>query len=73
MVLFDKLYNRRMRIRLIGVRLTNLVRGSLQIDIFEDTQEMVALYQAMDRIKNRFGVDKVGRASGLKGLRREEI
>lgn len=73
MELFDKLYNRRMRIRLIGVRLTNLVRGSLQINIFEDTQEMVALYQAMDRIKNRFGVDKVGRASGFKGLQREEV
>ncbi|MBD1432398.1 DNA polymerase IV [Sphingobacterium sp. DN00404] len=73
MELFDKLYNRRMRIRLIGVRLTNLVRGSLQINIFEDTQEMVALYQAMDRIKNRFGVDKVGRASGFKGLSREEV
>ena len=73
MELFDKLYNRRMRIRLIGVRLTNLVRGSLQINIFEDTQEMVALYQAMDRIKNRFGMDKVGRASGFKGLRREEV
>jgi DNA polymerase-4 len=73
MELFDKLYNRRMRIRLIGVRLTNLVRGNLQIDIFEDTQEMVALYQAMDRIKNRFGVDKVGRASGFRGLRREEV
>lgn len=65
MELFDKLYNRRMRIRLIGVRFTNLVRGNLQINIFEDTQEMVSLYQAMDRIKNRFGYDKVGKASGF--------
>jgi len=66
--LFDKLYNRRMRIRLVGIRFTGLVRGSLQINMFEDTQEMVALYQAMDRIKNRFGYDKVGRASGFKYL-----
>jgi len=63
--LFDKLYNRRMRIRLIGVRFTGLVRGSLQINLFEDTQEMVALYQAMDKIKNRFGYNKVGRACGF--------
>lgn len=63
--LFDKHYNRRMRIRLIGIRFTGLVRGSLQINLFEDTQEMVALYQAMDHIKNRFGYDKVGRASGF--------
>lgn len=62
--LFDKLYNRRMRIRLIGIRFTGLVHGSMQINLFEDTQEMVALYQAMDHIRNRFGNDKVGRASG---------
>lgn len=62
--LFDKLYNRRMRIRLIGIRFTGLVHGSMQINLFEDTQEMVALYQAMDYIRNRFGNDKVGRASG---------
>lgn len=66
MELFDKLYNRRMRIRLIGVRFTGLVRGNLQINLFEDTEEMVALYQAMDWIKNRFGYAAVGRASGFK-------
>lgn len=71
--LFDKLYNRRMRIRLIGIRFTGLVRGSLQINLFEDTQEMVALYQAMDRIKNRFGYDKVGRACGFNYLSKEDL
>ncbi len=63
--LFDKLYNRRMRIRLVGIRFTGLVRGNLQINLFEDTEEMVALYQAMDWIKNRFGYKAVGRASGF--------
>ncbi len=63
--LFNRLYSRRMRIRLIGIRFTGLVRGSLQINLFEDTQEVAALYQAMDRIKNRFGYDKVGRAAGF--------
>lgn len=69
--LFDKLYNRRMRIRLIGIRFTGLVRGNLQINLFEDTQEMVSLYQAMDKIKNRFGYDKVGRACGFKFTAKE--
>lgn len=64
--LFDKLYNRRMRIRLIGVRFTGLVRGNLQINLFEDTEEMLALYQAMDLIKNRFGHSAVGRAEGFR-------
>lgn len=63
--LFDKLYNRRMRIRLIGIRFTGLVRGLQQIDLFEDTQEMLSLYQAMDKIKNRFGTTAVGKAGGL--------
>lgn len=71
--LFEKLYNRRMRIRLVGIKFTGLVRGSLQINLFEDTQEMVALYQAMDHIKNRFGYDKVGRASGFNYLYKKEL
>ena len=62
--LFDKLYNRRMRIRLVGVTFSGLVRGTYQIDMFEDTEEMLALYQAMDKIKNRFGYDAVTRCGG---------
>lgn len=63
--LFDKLYTRRMRIRLVGLKLTGLVHGEYQMNIFEDTQEMMNLYQSMDRIKNRFGKNAVGRASGF--------
>jgi DNA polymerase-4 len=62
--LFHKLYNRRMRIRLVGVTFSGLVRGTYQIDMFEDTEEMLALYQAMDKIKNRFGYDAVTRCGG---------
>ncbi|RLJ75134.1 DNA polymerase IV [Pedobacter alluvionis] len=63
--LFDKLYTRRMRIRLVGLKLTGLVHGEYQMNIFEDTQEMMNLYQSMDKIKNRFGKHAVGRASGF--------
>jgi DNA polymerase-4 len=49
--LFDKLYQRRMRLRLIGIRFSGLVRGTYQINMFEDTEKM-SLYQAMDRMKN---------------------
>lgn len=62
--LFDKLYNRRMRLRLIGIRFSGLVRGTYQIDMFEDTSEMVSLYQAIDKMKNRFGFDSVIRCAG---------
>jgi DNA polymerase-4 len=63
--LFNKVYTRRMRIRLIGIRFTGLVHGLHQMDLFEDTEELISLYQTMDRIKNRFGTSSVGRASGL--------
>ena len=63
--LFNKVYTRRMRIRLIGVRFTGLVHGCHQMDLFEDTEELISLYETMDKIKNRFGTSSVGRASGL--------
>jgi len=63
--LFDKLYNRRMLIRLVGVRLSNLVHGNHQISLFDDTAETINLYEAIDRIKHRHGVEKVIRATTL--------
>lgn len=62
--LFDRLYQRRMRLRLVGIQFSGLVRGNYQINIFEDTQEMMALYQAMDRMKQRYGFDSVARCAG---------
>lgn len=62
--LFDKLYQRRMRLRLIGIRFSGLVRGTYQINLFEDTEEMLSLYQAMDKMKSRYGFDAVMRCAG---------
>ncbi|PBJ06838.1 DNA polymerase IV [Flavobacterium sp. ACN6] len=64
MELFEKLYQRRMRLRLIGIRFSGLVRGTYQIDLFEDTQEMLSLYAAMDKMKSRYGFDAVMRCAG---------
>lgn len=63
--LFEKVYNRRMRIRLIGIKFTGLVHGCHQMNLFEDTEELISLYQTLDKIKMRFGSTSVGRASGL--------
>ncbi len=62
--LFNKLYQRRMRLRLIGIRFSGLVRGTYQINMFEDTEEMLSLYQAMDKMKTRYGFDAVMRGGG---------
>lgn len=59
--LFTKLNDRRQLIRLIGVRFSHLVQGNYQISLFDDTQEKIALYQAIDGIKNRFGGDALMR------------
>jgi DNA polymerase-4 len=64
--LFDKLYQRRMLLRLVGVKLSGLVRGNQQIDLFEDNIKMIRLYQAMDRMKHRFkNPGLIRRATGI--------
>lgn len=63
--LFDKLYNRRMLIRLVGVRLSGLVHGNHQINLFDDTAETINLYEALDHIKHKHGVEKIVRATTL--------
>lgn len=63
--LFDKLYDRRLLVRLIGVRFTHLIPGNYQINLFEDTQEMIGLYQAIDSVKRRFGEKLLIKAGGL--------
>ena len=64
--LFDKLHERRMLIRLVGIRLSDLAGGIQQLDMFEDTTEMVNLYNAMDNIRNRFGNKAIHRAAGIR-------
>ncbi|WP_425476386.1 DNA polymerase Y family protein [Paraflavitalea speifideaquila] len=63
--LFDKLYERRMLVRLVGIRFSHLVPGNDQINMFEDTEHMVQLYQAIDSIKHQYGEKFVARARGM--------
>jgi DNA polymerase-4 len=63
--LFNSLYDRRLLVRLIGIRFTHLIPGNYQISLFDDTEEMISLYQAIDSVKNRFGEKLLVKASGL--------
>jgi DNA polymerase-4 len=65
--LFDRLYQRRMLIRLIGVKFSHLIPGVQQLNMFEDTPEMVRLYLTLDTLRKRFGKTAVRRAVGLTG------
>jgi DNA polymerase IV len=71
--LFERIYQRRMLIRLIGVRFSSLVSGNPQLNMFDDNVEMVNLYQALDRIRRKYGQQIVRRAVALKTYRGSEI
>jgi DNA polymerase-4 len=63
--LFKKLYSRRLRVRLIGIRFSELIGGNQQLDLFDDTPEMTRLYQSLDSIRKRFGENAVRHAIGF--------
>ncbi len=63
--LFNKLYNRRMLIRLIGVKFSHLVHGNYQINLFEDSLAMINLYKAIDKVNKQFGYGAIKRAGSI--------
>jgi DNA polymerase IV len=69
--LFDKLYQKRMLIRLIGIRFSHLVHGGHQYNLFDQTPEQIQLYMAMDKIRKRYGDEAVARAVGTDFKRTE--
>lgn len=64
--LFSKLYARRMLIRLVGIQFSRLVRGVQQLNLFEETPEMISLYQAVDRMRFKHGSQIIHRAAGVR-------
>jgi DNA polymerase-4 len=63
--LFNKLYNRRLLVRLIGVRFSHLVEGGHQINLFEDNKIQLNLAQAIDKMRERYGDRAVISAAGM--------
>ena len=63
--IFGKLYNRRLLVRLVGVRFSHLVGGGYQINLFDDSEERIRLYQAMDKIRLQYGDRAVVSAAGM--------
>lgn len=63
--LFDKLYNRRLLVRLIGVKFSHLVEGGHQINLFEDDEKLISLSVAIDKMRERFGDRAVVSAAGM--------
>lgn len=63
--LFKKLYNRRLLVRLIGVKFSHLVEGGYQINLFEDNEKHLNLSIAIDKMRERYGDRAVISAAGM--------
>lgn len=63
--LFNSLYQRRLLIRLVGVKFSHLVSGNYQINLFDDTEVMLNLYNAMDKIRGRYGELSIQKAGAI--------
>lgn len=64
--LFDQVYQKRMLLRLVGVKLSHLVSGYEQIALYGPSEKMYNLYQSMDKMRSRYGVDAIKLATVLK-------
>ena len=63
--LFKNLYQRRLLIRLVGVKVSDIVSGNYQINLFDDTEQMLKLYNAMDIVRDKYGELSIMRASSM--------
>ena len=63
--LFEKIYQRRLLVRLIGLRYSALVAGNHQLRLFDDAVDYASLYKALDHIRLRYGERSVMRAIGM--------
>ncbi len=59
--LFEAACQRRIRVRLVGVRFSDLVRGGHQLGLFDADPKLLPLYDSMDRIRDRFGTGAIRR------------
>ncbi len=63
--LFVRLYSRRMRVRLLGVKLSGLVGGVQQLSLFDNHEKRASLCRSVDTLRYRYGLEVVRRASSL--------
>jgi len=60
--LFNKSYQKKRPVRLLGVRFSQFIPMTMQMNLFENTVEKLNLYKAVDDIKDRFGAKMVSKA-----------
>ncbi len=63
--LFNRLYKKGQKVRLLGVKFSHLVPLSYQMNLFDKSVEKLQLFRAVDNIKDQFGTGAVMKATGL--------
>jgi DNA polymerase-4 len=63
--LFRKLYRKGEKVRLLGVRVSELTADAFQTNLFTDTQKKAGLYKAIDDVKGRFGKSSLTRGGAM--------
>jgi len=61
--IFNKAYQKGRKVRLIGVRFSQLIPFTMQMSLFNDNAGKLNLYKAVDTIKERFGSKVVTKAA----------
>jgi DNA polymerase IV len=64
--LFQKSYQKGRKVRLLGVRFSQLIPFTMQMSLFDDNEEKLNLYKTVDDIKNQFGSKSVKKAVNVK-------
>lgn len=63
--LFHQLYQPGRKIRLVGVRLSQLTNGPFQVGLFDDYEKKKRLYSALDEVNTRYGSKTISRAATM--------
>jgi DNA polymerase-4 len=63
--LFQRLYRKGQKVRLLGVRLSELTAEAMQTNLFSDAKKKSGLYKAIDEVKGRFGKSSLTRGGAL--------
>lgn len=61
--LFNKLYRKGNKVRLLGVRFSHLIPFTVQMNLFDQSEEKFLLYKTIDKIKSQFGHDVISKGS----------
>jgi len=61
--LFNKLYKKGNKVRLLGVRFSQLIPFNVQMNLFDQSEEKFQLYKTIDKIKMKFGYDAITKGS----------